>query len=43
MAQCILNTFEREYSLKSFVASAKKGEDMFILVMTMLASKCLVE
>ena len=43
LAQCILKTFKKEYSLKSFIASAKNNEDLFTLVFTLLASKCLVE
>ena len=43
MGQCILKTLKKEYSLKSFVASAKNGTEMFPLIFTMLASKCIVE
>lgn len=43
MGQCILKEFKKEYSLKSFVASAKNSLEMIPLIFTMLASKCVVE
>lgn len=43
MSQCILKSLKKEYSLKSFVASAKENMDLFTLIFTMLATKCLVE
>lgn len=43
VGQCILKAFKKEYSLKSLVASAQKGEDYFALIFAMLASKCVVE
>ena len=43
MGQCILKEFKKEYSLKSLVASGKKGKDYLALIFGMLASKCVVE
>lgn len=43
ISQCILKSLKKEYSLKSFVASAKENMDLFTAIFTMLASKCLVE
>ena len=42
-SQCILKSLKKEYSLKSFIASAKENMDLFTLIFTRLATKCLVE
>lgn len=43
ISQCILKSLKKEYTIKSFVASAKENMDLFTAIFTMLASKCLVE
>ena len=43
ISQCILKSLKKEYTIKSFVTSAKENMDLFTAIFTMLASKCLVE
>jgi hypothetical protein len=43
ISQCILKSLKKEFSLKSFVASAKDNMDLLTITFTKLATKCLVE
>jgi len=43
ISQCILKSLKKEYTIKSFVASAKENMDLFTAIFTMLASKCFIE
>ena len=43
ISQCILKSLKKEFSLKSFVASAKENMDLLTITFTKLATKCLVE